>query len=216
MFSLCVLYLMQFCSVSSAYVQYGTTAKQCGTTLEWICSGDADSIYRDDVVFRDPKNSFQGIKDYKTIFWSLRFHGKLFFKFLYVDVLRIWESPKNPTDAGTILKWASDPDFISPVFELIISSLEGCLSEVFVSGLTGVVQTCWSLFVDPCLLISASRKVTQQCLFVYDGLLQRLEYKIFRFDWLHLLDCKFEECQLVGDAYALRHRLHSISRLAFA
>lgn len=62
------------------------------------------NIYRDDIIFRDPKNMFQGIKDYKTIFWSLRFHGQLFFRMLYVDVQRIWESPVNVKDAGTVLK----------------------------------------------------------------------------------------------------------------
>jgi hypothetical protein len=61
-------------------------------------------IYRDDIIFRDPKNMFQGKKDYKTIFWSLRFHGQLFFRMLYVDVQRIWESPENVKDAGTVLK----------------------------------------------------------------------------------------------------------------
>ena len=64
----------------------------------------ADDIYRDDITFRDPRNTFQGKKDYKTIFWSLRFHGRLFFRLLYVDVLRIWESPENVKDAGTVLK----------------------------------------------------------------------------------------------------------------
>ena len=49
---------------------------------------------------------FQGKKDYKTIFWSLRFHGQLFFRMLYVDVQRIWESPENVKDAGTVLKCA--------------------------------------------------------------------------------------------------------------
>lgn len=36
------------------------------------------SIYRDDVVFRDPRNCFKGLKNYKIIFWSLRFHGAKF------------------------------------------------------------------------------------------------------------------------------------------
>ena len=51
----------------------------------------ADDIYREDVVFRDPRNTFRGLKNYKTIFWSLRFHGRLFFKVLYVDVQRLWQ-----------------------------------------------------------------------------------------------------------------------------
>jgi hypothetical protein len=74
---------------------------------------DADNIYRDDIIFRDPKNMFQGIKDYKTIFWSLRFHGQLFFRMLYVDVQRIWESPVNVKDAGTVLKCALQFSFAS-------------------------------------------------------------------------------------------------------
>lgn len=49
-------------------------------------SPPADSIYRDDVVFRDPRNSFAGLKNYQTIFWSLRFHGRIFFSKLYVEV----------------------------------------------------------------------------------------------------------------------------------
>lgn len=55
----------------------------------------ADSIYRDDVTFRDPRNCFQGMKNYQLIFWSLRFHGKIFFKTLYVDVKRIWQPEDN-------------------------------------------------------------------------------------------------------------------------
>ena len=42
-------------------------------------------------MFRDPRNTFRGLKNYKTIFWSLRFHGNLFFKRLSVDVQRIWQ-----------------------------------------------------------------------------------------------------------------------------
>lgn len=48
-------------------------------------------IYREDIVFRDPRNCFKGMKNYKTIFWSLRFHGRIFFKSLYVEVKRIWQ-----------------------------------------------------------------------------------------------------------------------------
>lgn len=58
-------------------------------------------IYREDVTFRDPRNTFHGIDNYKLIFWSLRFHGNLFFKQLYVEVKRIWQK-----DDDTIcLRW---------------------------------------------------------------------------------------------------------------
>lgn len=41
------------------------------------------------------------MKNYQTIFWSLRFHGNLFFKSLYVEVKRIWQ--KN--DDTICLRW---------------------------------------------------------------------------------------------------------------
>ncbi len=60
-----------------------------------------DEIYREDIVFRDPQLSFQGIKNYSLIFWSLRFHGRLFFSKIYVDVLRIWQ----PEDHQIKMRW---------------------------------------------------------------------------------------------------------------
>jgi len=30
-------------------------------------------------------------RNYRILFWSLRFHGRLFFRTLYVDVQRIWQ-----------------------------------------------------------------------------------------------------------------------------
>lgn len=41
------------------------------------------------------------MKNYQLIFWSLRFHGKLFFKTLYVDVKRIWQ----PEDGLIKMRW---------------------------------------------------------------------------------------------------------------
>lgn len=58
-------------------------------------------IYREDITFRDPRNTFEGMKNYKTIFWSLRFHGRLFFKKLYVEVKRIWQ----PEDGSIRMRW---------------------------------------------------------------------------------------------------------------
>jgi hypothetical protein len=61
----------------------------------------ADSIYRDDIVFKDPRNKFEGMKNYKLIFWSLRFHGRIFFTRLYVEVKRIWQ----PSDDVIKMRW---------------------------------------------------------------------------------------------------------------
>lgn len=46
-------------------------------------------------MFRDPNINFKGLKNYKLIFWSLRFHGRLFFKPIYVEILRIWQPEDN-------------------------------------------------------------------------------------------------------------------------
>jgi hypothetical protein len=59
------------------------------------------SIYRDDVMFTDSRLEFQGIKNYKIIFWSLRFHGQLFFRHMNVDILRIWQ----PEDYCIKMRW---------------------------------------------------------------------------------------------------------------
>ncbi|KAL5572025.1 hypothetical protein UlMin_021622 [Ulmus minor] len=52
-------------------------------------------IYRDDIVFKDPLNTFMGIENYKSIFWALRFHGKIFFKALWVDIVSVWQPVEN-------------------------------------------------------------------------------------------------------------------------
>jgi len=52
-------------------------------------------IYREDIVFKDPLNTFTGIENYKLIFWALRFHGRIFFKTIWVDILRIWHPAEN-------------------------------------------------------------------------------------------------------------------------
>lgn len=52
-------------------------------------------IYREDIVFKDPLNNFTGIENYKLIFWALRFHGRIFFKAIWVDILRIWHPAEN-------------------------------------------------------------------------------------------------------------------------
>ncbi len=43
-------------------------------------------IYSQDIFFRDPVNQFKGKFSYRIIFWTLRFHGRLFFTELYFDL----------------------------------------------------------------------------------------------------------------------------------
>ncbi|KAL1546233.1 hypothetical protein AAHA92_22859 [Salvia divinorum] len=52
-------------------------------------------IYRDDIVFKDPLNTFSGIENYKSIFWALRLNGRIFFKALWVDIISVWQPVEN-------------------------------------------------------------------------------------------------------------------------
>ncbi|KAK7337993.1 hypothetical protein VNO77_18587 [Canavalia gladiata] len=52
-------------------------------------------IYRDDIVFKDPLNTFIGIENYKSIFWAIRFHGRIFFKALWIDLISVWQPVEN-------------------------------------------------------------------------------------------------------------------------
>ncbi|XP_073139846.1 uncharacterized protein [Henckelia pumila] len=52
-------------------------------------------IYRDDIVFKHPFNTFAGIENYKSIFWALRFHGRIFFRALWVDIISVWQPSEN-------------------------------------------------------------------------------------------------------------------------
>jgi len=43
-------------------------------------------IYSSDIFFQDPVNTFQGKLNYRIIFWTLRFHARLFFTEIFFDV----------------------------------------------------------------------------------------------------------------------------------
>ncbi|GAA0139498.1 hypothetical protein LIER_01027 [Lithospermum erythrorhizon] len=58
-------------------------------------------IYRDDIVFKDPLNTFAGIDNYKSIFWGLRFHGRIFFRALWIDIVSVWQ----PVDNTIMIRW---------------------------------------------------------------------------------------------------------------
>lgn len=58
-------------------------------------------LCRDDIVFKDPLNTFIGIENYKSIFWALRFHGRIFFKALWVDIISVWQ----PVESTIMVRW---------------------------------------------------------------------------------------------------------------
>ncbi|MBW4519742.1 MAG: DUF2358 domain-containing protein [Scytolyngbya sp. HA4215-MV1] len=55
-------------------------------------------IYTQDIFFRDPVNTFKGKLNYRIIFWTLRFHGRLFFSELHFDLHEV-----KPLGKGGIL-----------------------------------------------------------------------------------------------------------------
>ncbi|MGV0106216.1 DUF2358 domain-containing protein [Nostoc sp. DSM 114167] len=58
-------------------------------------------IYTQDIYFKDPVNTFKYKFNYRIIFWTLRFHARLFFTHIYFDVHEVYQSAEN-----TILaKW---------------------------------------------------------------------------------------------------------------
>lgn len=58
-------------------------------------------IYSKNIYFQDPVNKFKGKINYRIIFWTLRFHARLFFTEIYFDVHDV-----KQVDEDTILaKW---------------------------------------------------------------------------------------------------------------
>jgi len=54
-------------------------------------------IYSQDIYFQDPVNTFRGKFNYRVIYWTLRFHGRLFFTEVHFDLHRVY-----PLDGSTI------------------------------------------------------------------------------------------------------------------
>jgi hypothetical protein len=58
-------------------------------------------IYTQDIYFKDPVNTFKYKFNYRIIFWTLRFHARLFFTQIFFDVHEVSQSAED-----TILaKW---------------------------------------------------------------------------------------------------------------
>ena len=43
-------------------------------------------IYRDDVVFKDPRNTVKGKTNYERLFKAVRIFGRFFFSRVYIEV----------------------------------------------------------------------------------------------------------------------------------
>ena len=58
-------------------------------------------FFREDITFIDPLNTFQGIENYRLIFWALRFHGRILFKEIGIEVFRVWQ----PSENSILIRW---------------------------------------------------------------------------------------------------------------
>jgi hypothetical protein len=71
-------------------------------------------IYTEDIYFQDPVNKFKWKFNYRIIFWTLRFHAKLFFTEIYFDLHDVKQTEKDIIKAywtvrGTLrLPWKSE------------------------------------------------------------------------------------------------------------
>lgn len=46
-------------------------------------------------------NKFTGIENYKVIFWALRFHGKILFREISLEIFRVWQ----PSENVILIRW---------------------------------------------------------------------------------------------------------------
>ncbi|CAL0310265.1 unnamed protein product [Lupinus luteus] len=84
------------------YVNLGIAIRTLREDMPLIFIKDLNyDIYRDDVTFKDPLNTFTGIEKYKLIFWALRFHGKILFHEISLDVYRVWQ----PSENVILIRW---------------------------------------------------------------------------------------------------------------
>ncbi|KOP25868.1 hypothetical protein AMR41_13490 [Hapalosiphon sp. MRB220] len=52
-------------------------------------------IYTQNIYFKDPVNKFKGKLNYRIIFWTLRFHARLFFTEIYFDLHDVSQSAED-------------------------------------------------------------------------------------------------------------------------
>lgn len=84
------------------FVNLGLAVRTLREDLPQLFTKDLNyDIYRDDITFMDPLNTFTGIERYKLIFWALRFHGKVLFREISLEVLRIWQ----PSENVILIRW---------------------------------------------------------------------------------------------------------------
>ncbi|KAM0948711.1 putative NTF2-like domain superfamily protein [Dioscorea sansibarensis] len=84
------------------YLNLGLAVRTLRDDLPALFLNDLNyEIYREDITFVDPLNTFRGIDNYKLIFWAFRFHGRVLFREIGVEVLRVWQ----PSETTILIRW---------------------------------------------------------------------------------------------------------------
>ncbi|XP_072969420.1 uncharacterized protein [Typha angustifolia] len=84
------------------YLNLGVAVRTLRDDLPNLFSQDLNyDIYRDDITFIDSLNTFQGIENYKLIFWALRFHGRILFREIGLEIFRVWQ----PSENVILIRW---------------------------------------------------------------------------------------------------------------
>ncbi|CAN8305019.1 unnamed protein product [Cochlearia groenlandica] len=84
------------------YINIGVAVRTLREDLPLLFTRDLNyNIYRDDITFLDPMNTFTGIDNYKLIFWALRFHGKILFRDISLEIFRVWQ----PSENMILIRW---------------------------------------------------------------------------------------------------------------
>ncbi|KAG6502511.1 hypothetical protein ZIOFF_034792 [Zingiber officinale] len=81
---------------SEFYLNVGLAVRTLRDDLPALFARDLNyDIYREDIVFIDPLNTFHGVENYRLIFWAVRFHGKILFKEIKLRIFRVWQPSEN-------------------------------------------------------------------------------------------------------------------------
>lgn len=84
------------------YINVGMAVRTLREDIPNLFARDLNyDIYREDITFMDPLNTFEGLDNYKLIFWALRFHGRILFKDIGIKVFRVWQ----PSENSILIRW---------------------------------------------------------------------------------------------------------------
>jgi hypothetical protein len=64
----------------------------------------AYDIYSQDICFTDPINTFKGKLSYRIVYWTLRFHGQLFFTHIELDLHDVEQTSPDHIEAHWTVK----------------------------------------------------------------------------------------------------------------